>query len=561
MIVVFSVAILTCRQCNDIGRHVSFSPDWFFAVAIPDRIKVYFKSPLLNDEERNRIARLMVAICWMLLFGALGAAVFVAFTGFFVTVYTLLLGACLGAVCLILIRRQHLQLAAFLFFGGVISMLTHLLYVGEGVHSLAIMAYPLIIVVASLTLDWRGYSTVTVVTIVSIGWVVFGEVHGWIPGAYPNATSWIDFAILTTILIISAIGAHLTSADVRQNLIRARAELADRKRAEATSQYYAARMETLHEIDRAIISAESIEAIAQAALTRTQRLIPNRRAGVILFDSEANLATVVAYTIHGEIGQTQQRFPLDDFEIADELLHGQAHVVNDLRRLEFLSAAEQRLLDNGSRAYIDVPLMFHGLLAGALNLDTEQPDAFSPEVIEIVREVADQLAIALQNTRLLEQTQQHAQALEAHLLLHESVGPDCQLRLPRRQAPPVGAVRQPPHLAGVHERLARRGHRRRTDGFLLQLLCPDDGAPARDGVRSRRLRAAGLFPSRAAGLQHVRRGHFRDTCPKSGDRRDPFTSLCHPESGEFLRASYRWRQPAHPCCSGGCGSVILERPA
>src|SRR5512141_2724033 len=85
----------------------------FFAVANPDRIKVTFKSPLLTDEEHNRVARLMAAISWMLVLGALGAAVFVAFTGYFVTVYTLLLGACLGAACLILIRRQHLQLAAF----------------------------------------------------------------------------------------------------------------------------------------------------------------------------------------------------------------------------------------------------------------------------------------------------------------------------------------------------------------------------------------------------------------------------------------------------------------
>jgi signal transduction histidine kinase len=384
----------------------------FFTVFIFDRIKAYFFPPRLADEEQNRIARNMHVISWMVLIGVTAAAVFTSPTGALPTLYTLLFGAVLGLAGIVLTHQRHIQLAAFVVFLGIIGVLTRLLVVSNGIHDIAIMAYPLLIFIASLVLNWRGYILVTTLTLVSIGWVVFGELNGWVLHALVGQTSWIDFAITATILILTATGAHLTSTDMRQSLIRARREIADRNRAEATTRYYATRMETLHEIDRAIISAESIEAIAQAALTRTQLLIPNRRAGVILFDSEANMADVVAYTLNGEIGQTKQRFPLDEFELADELLYGQAHVVNDLSRLEFPSAIEERLLKNGRRSYLDIPLMFHGLLIGAFSLDADEPNAFSPEAIEIAREVADQLAIALQNARLLQQAQQHAESLE-----------------------------------------------------------------------------------------------------------------------------------------------------
>jgi signal transduction histidine kinase len=381
-------------------------------VFILDRIKAYIVPPQLDDEEQNRIARNMHVISWMVVIGLTATAIFSSPTGALPTQYALYVGILLGGVSIILTHHRHIQVAAFIVFSGLIGVLTRLLFVSDGIHDIAIMAYPLLIIIASLVLDWRGSMAVTAFTIISIGWVIFGELNGWVAHAFEGATSWIDFLITATIMILTAVGAHLTSTDMRSSLLRARREVADRNRAEAISRQYLARMETLHEIDRAIISAESIEAIAQAALTRTQQLIPNRRAGVILFDSEANIADVVAYTINGEIGQTKQRFPLDDFEISDELLYGQAHVINDLRRVEFPSAIEQRLLNNGRRSYIDVPLMFHGLLIGAFSLDADQPDIFSPELIEIASEVADQLAIALQNTRLLQQAQQHAETLE-----------------------------------------------------------------------------------------------------------------------------------------------------
>jgi GAF domain-containing protein len=53
-----------------------------------------------------------------------------------------------------------------------------------------------------------------------------------------------------------------------------------------------------------------------------------------------------------------------------------------------------------------------GTLLGALDLWSDRPHTFTAEHVDIAREVADQLAIGIQQTRLLEQVQRHAIELE-----------------------------------------------------------------------------------------------------------------------------------------------------
>ncbi len=198
----------------------------------------------------------------------------------------------------------------------------------------------------------------------------------------------------------------------REVRVVAMRDITARKRAEEALQRYAARMEILHEIDQAILAAQSIEAVVQAALSRIHLLTPNRRAGVILFNTETDEALAVAAITNGQMGDVGTRFPLSEFEIADALRQGRVHVRNDLSNVTTLSPVEQRMLAKGVRAYLDAPLTFQGELIGALGVEATAPGAFHEDVVELVCEVADQLAIAIQNARLLKQTQHYTEELE-----------------------------------------------------------------------------------------------------------------------------------------------------
>lgn len=190
------------------------------------------------------------------------------------------------------------------------------------------------------------------------------------------------------------------------------ADITDRKEAEQKLRLYVERLTTLHEIDLAILSAQSIEAIARAALIRIQRLVPNRRSDVVLFNSEVAEAVVVAASVDGKIRHIGQRLPLADFEIQEALRAGWVYVVNDLTGLTAPSTVEQQMLARGARAYIDVPLVVDGKLIGVLGMETIEANTFGDELIEIVREVAVQVAIAIRQSRLFDQIKHHAAELE-----------------------------------------------------------------------------------------------------------------------------------------------------
>ena len=187
-------------------------------------------------------------------------------------------------------------------------------------------------------------------------------------------------------------------------------DITTRRLAEEALQQSAERLATLHEIDQAILSAQSITAIAEGTLSHFQKILPQRDSQVILF--EAHEAIVIAgYCADGTL-TAGKRVPREHLGPASALPRGQIYMVRDLLQLSAPSPGEQEMLEAGARSSLDVPLVVLGESIGLLRLSAADPAAFPDELIEVAREVADQLAVAIQNARLLEQAQRHAKELE-----------------------------------------------------------------------------------------------------------------------------------------------------
>jgi signal transduction histidine kinase len=189
-------------------------------------------------------------------------------------------------------------------------------------------------------------------------------------------------------------------------------DITERKRSEEAQRQYAERLALLHEIDQAILAAKSIEDIADAALSRIQRSVHSWRVKVMLFDFDLAEAVVVASYCEGVRLLPGERLPLTDLGSLVTLRPGELYVINDLTELLAPSPGQLRQISEGARSSVDAPLIVLGQLIGVLSLDATQWDAFHGEVADVAREVADQLAVAIQNARLLEQTQRHAKELE-----------------------------------------------------------------------------------------------------------------------------------------------------
>lgn len=179
---------------------------------------------------------------------------------------------------------------------------------------------------------------------------------------------------------------------------------------------YAERLKILHEIDQAILAAQSPEAIADAALRGIRQLIPYRRATVGLFDFVGNEFRVLAtHALGSNPVSPGTRLPLESLgdidHTLDVLRQGRAHRL-ELRSLSAPSPVIQAVLAEGILELSVVPLIVQGELIGSFSLGEESAQALTPEHAEIVREVADQLAVAIQQARLREDLRQHAADLE-----------------------------------------------------------------------------------------------------------------------------------------------------
>lgn len=183
-----------------------------------------------------------------------------------------------------------------------------------------------------------------------------------------------------------------------------------RTQAEEALRRSARRLEILHHIDRAMLSAQWPEAIAETALLRLRDLIPFQLGGIVLFNADEPLVLAVVPS-DGPTRYYGLRLPIEPGWIAD-LQRGQPILIPDLSVLADQAAGLQLLKAASMQSLVSIPLLAHGQLIGTLNLVANTRGAFKPEHVDIATEVSDQIAVMLQQARLHEQVQRHADELE-----------------------------------------------------------------------------------------------------------------------------------------------------
>ena len=180
-------------------------------------------------------------------------------------------------------------------------------------------------------------------------------------------------------------------------------ELEERKRAEDALQQSTIRLEIIHDIDRALLSAQSLADLAVGALTGIRKLIPCLRASITLFNFEGNEALFLAASFEEQIYMpTDNIISLDEYgrAIIEELKQNKACFVDDVWTDSRATDRDREMAKSGLHAWLYLPLLYQGQLIGALNLARGVGKTFNKTDAEIAYDIANQLAIAIQQTRL-----------------------------------------------------------------------------------------------------------------------------------------------------------------
>lgn len=181
----------------------------------------------------------------------------------------------------------------------------------------------------------------------------------------------------------------------------------------AVAQRSAQRLAALHQIDRSILAAKSDPDLVRDALAGLRQLVKSEQALVALFDLENQQAKILAGSAERELYPPENTLlPLADCAPPELLEQPQVRYTDDLRAVEGCPPSYAQLCERGIGSCLTIPLIVQEELIGELSLAATTPDAFDPASRAVVQEVAAQLAIALEQSRLRGQLQAYAAELE-----------------------------------------------------------------------------------------------------------------------------------------------------
>jgi PAS domain S-box-containing protein len=187
-------------------------------------------------------------------------------------------------------------------------------------------------------------------------------------------------------------------------------DVTERERASQAIRQANRRLQVLHDIHLDILGSRSPQTIAQATLRHLQGLIPCRRTSVAVFDLPQGTGTIIAVQDEGNTQPADNTaIPIEAFGAREDL---QAGLIGSLRSIRPHGHTVSTLESGNGDSIIHVPLLAAGDLIGVLNVTAPEGQGFEPGAIEIAREVASSLAIAIRQAQLQERVERHASELE-----------------------------------------------------------------------------------------------------------------------------------------------------
>jgi PAS domain S-box-containing protein len=235
-------------------------------------------------------------------------------------------------------------------------------------------------------------------------------------GAWQGETAVIDHSG-REIPVSQVIIAHRSADGGVEYLSTIARDVSEQLNAQRRLERYASHLRHLHETDRAILEAETIEEIASVALKHVAEVTSLRSANVALFDWAAKRASLIAAIPQVGVELVPGwSAPLESLWCIDCLSQGRTYLVEDLADLDLSSPWLEALRAQGVRTFLSLPLTAQGDLIGCLNLGSPACGRPGPEEDEIIGEIARHLAIALRQARLEDQVRRHAEKLEAMVL-------------------------------------------------------------------------------------------------------------------------------------------------
>ena len=253
------------------------------------------------------------------------------------------------------------------------------------------------------------------------------------------------------------------------------------------------RLRTLLRINNALVTHRDRADLFRSLAAHLRSELGLDRASIALHDPDRDTATVWALEAAkdsdtGGVLTTGKTFPVEDSGMEELLWEGEADRARDLRAEDGLGETRRELREAGIRSYVSVPLRSRGEVLGSLHVGSREPDQYDADDAEFLRNVADQVALAVENVLAFERMEDTSERLrqENRYLRKEAleqpaseemVGESPELEAVRRKVQQVSGTGATVLVTGESgtgkELVAHRIHRLsdRSDRPLVKVNC------------------------------------------------------------------------------------------
>jgi GAF domain-containing protein len=386
-----------------------------------DRLRALISPPILRDETQSRAVSLLNALLWMglLVCSLAGGVSFLAgahrlrvFAGLSVAAALILF---LGLNTLM--RRGRVRLAGWLFIGLSLAAGTLLVYSQGGLQTPFTMIFALVIVAAGLLLGaWAAaaaalYSALATFLLLLASWRGLSGLVQTVPPLGAWIVQAVIFALLAGLLALTTRLVNRALAHASQNEqrlvdslremmdVRAalEARLADRTQEVARQ---VNQLQTAAQVGSAIVSLRSLDELLQEVPRLVSQRFGYDHVGVFLLDASGENALLKAASspagermlargyklpVGGKsaVGAAAQaRQPLAVSDAGQEALFFQAPELPEIH------------------SELALPLVVGDKLLGVLDVQSAARGAFPPVDVAVLKLIADQVAVAIENARL-----------------------------------------------------------------------------------------------------------------------------------------------------------------
>lgn len=183
----------------------------------------------------------------------------------------------------------------------------------------------------------------------------------------------------------------------------------------------AAQFDSLVKVSHSITSERYLDEILGLIVVVTAEMLNSKICSIMLLDEKGEELSIKATQSLSDEYKKKPNLKVENSLVGGVIRSKEPLIVEDVREEKRYFYRDLAIKENLS-SMIAVPMLFKDKAIGVINVYTKAPHHFSDEEVDVLQMVANQAAVAVLNTKLMEESVKAKEALETRKLVERAKG-------------------------------------------------------------------------------------------------------------------------------------------